>query len=322
LPRVRARAGPTGGLRGLGVERRECRDGKAMGCEVIELDPARPFTAARARNEGAAWLGRQHPGAAYVQFLDGDTELLQGWIEKGTELLETRKDLCAAFGRLHERHPERSIYNRICDLEWKKRVGEVESFGGMCLMRVKAFLDAGGFDTGLIAGEEPEFAQRLRRAGWRIWSMDADMALHDVGITRFGEWWKRSVRTGHAYAQVFSVGTGVRNRFGLRQSLRTWFWIIGVPGLAALSWWIHPLAPLGFAGLLLLQIVKVGAGIRWAGVPGPTAVLYALLWWPAQLAQWFGQCKFLGSLIVGRKPRLIEYKSKGSDGSDERRGPS
>ncbi len=225
------------------------------------------------------------------------------------ELLDGRKDLCSAFGRLHERHPERSIYNRICDIEWKMRVGEVHCFGGIVLVRVKAFLDAGGFDDTLIAGEEPEFSQRLRRAGWKIWSADADMAVHDANITRFGQWWKRSLRSGHAYAQVCWMGSGVRDRFGLRQSLRTWFWVCGVPCLSAATALLHPLAPLGGVALLVLQSARIGIGIKAGGAAGSTARTYALLWFPTQMAQWFGQVKFVFSLLFGRKTRLIEYKA-------------
>jgi len=295
---------------------------KGMGCEVIELAPSLPFTAARARNEGMAWMGRHRPDVAFVQLVDGDTELVAGWIEKGLEILAARNDVCTVIGRLHERYPERSVYNRICDLEWKMPVGEVHCFGGISFMRVKAFLDSGGFDAGLIAGEEPEFSQRLRKAGWKIWSSDSDMGHHDAGITRFSQWWTRSIRSGHAYAQVCWLGSGLRDRFGLRQSMRTWFWFFWLPCLAAASRWIHPLAPLGLPALYVLQCVRIGVGAWRGGRSGSAALAYALLWLPTQLAQWFGQLKFLGSLLLGRKSRLIEYKAAVSSGTDGPRGGS
>lgn len=295
---------------------------KALGCEVVELDSSQPFTAARARNEGVAWVGRHRPDAAYVQLLDGDTELSPGWIEKGVAALESGDRVCASFGRLHERQPEASVYNRICDLEWKLPVGEVHCFGGITLVRVRAFLDVGGFNAGLIAGEEPEFSQRLRRAGWRILSVDADMALHDAGITRFGQWWKRSMRSGHAYAQVCWMGSGVADRFGLRQSLRTWFWVCGVPALSAASVLLDPLAPLAGVALLLLQSARIGIGIKTGGASGSTALTYGLLWFPTQLAQWFGQLKFAFSLLFGRKSRLIEYKAPVPGGTGGPGGPA
>ena len=45
---------------------------RALGVAVLQLDAARPFSAARARNEGAQALLKQHPDLAFVQFLDGD----------------------------------------------------------------------------------------------------------------------------------------------------------------------------------------------------------------------------------------------------------
>src|SRR4051812_26981123 len=48
--------------------------------EVVELDMSRPFTAARARNAGFERLSRINPGVRFVQFLDGDCEIADGWL--------------------------------------------------------------------------------------------------------------------------------------------------------------------------------------------------------------------------------------------------
>jgi GT2 family glycosyltransferase len=280
-----------------------------MNCEALALDPARPFSAARARNEGVSWMSRQRPELEYLQLLDGDTELLDGWVDEGLRALESRPDACAVVGRLKERHPEQSVYNRICDLEWKLPLGEVHMFGGIAMMRVKAFVEAGGFDASLIAGEEPEFAQRLRRSGWKILSLDKDMALHDAGLTRFGQWWKRALRSGHAYAQVCWMGSGLRGRFGLRACARVWFWIVVFPILAGLSYRVHPLAPLAAAALYPLQMLRIAFGLGRRGAPAGTALAYGMLWLPSQGAQWLGQLKFLWMRLTRRESTLIEYKS-------------
>ena len=46
---------------------------------------ARPFTAARARNEGYAALVKLQPNTRFVQFIDGDCELVSGWLETALE---------------------------------------------------------------------------------------------------------------------------------------------------------------------------------------------------------------------------------------------
>ena len=48
------------------------------------------------------------------------------------------------------------------------------------MVRADAFRELGGFDTAVIAGEEPELCLRLARAGWTIERLDAEMTLHDA----------------------------------------------------------------------------------------------------------------------------------------------
>jgi len=278
---------------------------RARGCAVLQLDPLRPFSAARARNEGVAEILRREPGLDFIQLLDGDAYLEPGWLERARRELDARPEVCAVLGRLREAHPERSLWNRICDLEWNQPAGEVHCFGGIVLLRAEAFRRSGGFNAGLIAGEEPELAQRLRGQGGRIVSLDIPMAVHDAAMTRFGQWWRRSVRSGHAYAHVCASGAGWRNRFGLRQSLRVWAWGPFLAAAAAGSFWIHRAAPAVFLAALLAQCVRVAASVARRGASPGLAAAYGALWPVSILAQWIGQLWFLAR----RRRSLIEYKA-------------
>src|SRR5690349_20341428 len=71
-----------------------------LGIDVIELDMAIPFTAARARNAGFYHLQRIVPQLDYVQFVDGDCELVEGWTRSAARFLEYRPDVAAVCGRL------------------------------------------------------------------------------------------------------------------------------------------------------------------------------------------------------------------------------
>src|SRR5260370_33356312 len=51
---------------------------RSQGVEVVELDVGRPFTAARARNAGFTRLRELASDLLYVQFADGDCELIGG----------------------------------------------------------------------------------------------------------------------------------------------------------------------------------------------------------------------------------------------------
>lgn len=278
---------------------------RSMGVEVVELDMSAPFTAARARNEGFARLCAVLPECAYVQFVDGDCEIVAGWMEKAQLFLDAHPDYAVVCGRRRERFPERSIYNLLCDIEWDTPVGEAKACGGDALIRVEAFANASGYRPDLIAGEEPELCVRLRAAGWKIWRLGEEMTLHDAAMTRFSQWWTRTMRGGHAYAEGAHIHGAPPERHWVRESRRAWFWGVGIPlatgGVCAFA---------GAWGLLIFlvypaQVLRLSArGRRPLGENWIHAVFLVLSKFPEAV----GQGKFLLRKYFGGKTRLIEYK--------------
>jgi glycosyltransferase involved in cell wall biosynthesis len=61
---------------------------KNLGVCVIALDMSKPFTAARARNVGFEAMMKLFPHIEFVQFVDGDCEVLPGWPKAGIEFLQ------------------------------------------------------------------------------------------------------------------------------------------------------------------------------------------------------------------------------------------
>src|SRR5579862_3109454 len=78
------------------------------GIDVVELDTGLPFTAARARNSGIQRMREIAPDIPYIQFVDGDCELVEGWLDAAARLLDSRPDVGAVCGRRRERFPEKS----------------------------------------------------------------------------------------------------------------------------------------------------------------------------------------------------------------------
>ncbi len=223
---------------------------RSLGIEVVALDATAPYTAARARNAGFEFLvGRSAPSVDAVQFVDGDCELSAGWLQIAEAELARRPEAAAVCGRRRERFPDASILNRLCELEWDTRTGDVASFGGDALIRVAAFRAAGCFRPELIAGEEPELSLRLRREGWKIVRLAAEMTLHDSNILRFGQWWRRTLRSGHAYAEGAWLHGLEPEHHCLRQSLSIWFWGVAWPLLAAGVVSVWPLGALDAGGV-------------------------------------------------------------------------
>ena len=271
----------------------------AAGAQIVALDLARPFTAARARNEGFERLmGLGTP--QYVQFIDGDCELQPGWLEAAVAFLDSRPDVAAVCGRRRERHPEQSVYNRLIDREWDTPVGEAAACGGDVLIRAEAFRAAGGFDPRLIAGEEPELCVRLRTAGWRIWRLDAEMTLHDAAITRFGQWWRRARRAGHAYAEGAAMHGAAPERHRVAQTRRALIWGLALP-VAVLV--LAPLAPPLALLLALAWPVQVARLARRNG-----DLSEALFLTVGKMPEAIGVLDYHLGRLLGRRRGLIEYK--------------
>ena len=276
-----------------------------MGVEVVELDLAIPFTAARARNAGFWRLRQIAPGLSVVQFVDGDCEVVAGWLRKAYGFLDKHCEVVAVCGRRRERYPEKTIYNMLCDIEWDTPVGETRSCGGDVMMRTEALEKVNGYRPDLIAGEEPELCVRLRGAGGKIWRLDAEMTLHDAAISRFGQWWTRTLRSGHAFAQGAHLHGNLPEHHGVRESRRAWVWGLAIPVVVLLlCFW------LGFQALFLLliyplQIVRLA--LRGKRPPREN-------WWRAvylvlgKFPEMLGQLKFHTNRWCGSQSRLIEYK--------------
>ncbi len=276
-----------------------------MGLGVVELDLHIPFTAARARNEGIRHLLQFAPDLDYVQFVDGDCELVGGWLETAAAFLDLNRNVAMVCGRLRERYPEHSIYNLLCDLEWDTAVGETKACGGIAMVRKEAFQAEGGFRADLIAGEESELCVRMRAKGWQVWRLDAEMALHDAAMTHFGQWWKRTMRGGYAYAEGAQLHGASPERHRLKESRRIWIWGLWIPvATASLAIW------LGVWGVALLLIYP--AQIIRLALRGTHSVrgnwLHAVFLVLGKFPEVIGQLNYLYNRLTGKTARLIEYK--------------
>ena len=275
-----------------------------LGVVVVSLDLRRPFTAARARNQGFAALVALNDQVKYVQFVDGDCELVPGWLEAALKFFRVRNDVAVVCGRRRERYPDASIYNRLCDVEWNTPIGEAAACGGDAIFRSDAFKAADGYLNQLIAGEEPELCLRLRERGWKIWRLDAEMTRHDAAITRFSQWWKRTVRGGYAYAEIARLHKNSKFRVYARESARAVAWGGVLPVLICLATYIYPPALLAIL-IYPVQICRIA--IRRSGDKG-TAWSYAFFMTVAKFAELQGVLKFYLRRLSGQPTALIEYK--------------
>lgn len=289
------------------------------GAVVINLDMSKPFTAGRARNAGFQSLVERAPDMRYVQFVDGDCELHHDWIDTAYQYLQSNHDVAAICGALLERNPAASLYTCLCSLEWRAPPGDAEACGGIFMIRREAFAEIQGFNESLIAGEEPEMFYRLRKRGWRIVRLPDTMATHDAAMTRFSQWWRRTVRSGHAYAERAWLHRAEADRPWRREVLRDWFWAALVPLIA-----IGASVPTGGLSLSLLLLYPVSMWKTYTfrrrsfDEAPADAWLYAFFCVLGKLPSALGQLLYHRRRMRGKAGTLIEYKMHPIDAREGR----
>ena len=279
---------------------------KELGATVIALHPERP-SAALGRNAGwRAALGET------ILFLDGDTILHPDFVATALRHL-TDPEVAVVWGHRRELYPEKSIYIRVLDLDWIYRPGFTLYCGGDALFRQSILAATGGFDETLIAGEEPELCRRIAALGFKILHIDHPMTGHDLAITHWRQYWKRSTRAGHAYAEVsqrldasgqtFWAAETRRNR-NRALTLITLCLAGIVASILFRTLWPTLAVLLFFAAISLRSALKA----RWKSSDPLTLFLYGIHSHLQQVPIYCGQLQYRWNRRKGKRVRLLEYK--------------
>ncbi len=281
---------------------------KSLSITALELDMSIPFTAARARNHGFQELLKTNPNLELVQFLDGDCELLPGWIETASNHLMMHDNIGIVSGRRQERNPHASIYNQLIDIEWNTSPGEIRAVLGDMCVKVVTFKKIQGFNESIIAAEDDDFCIRARRAGYLTFRLDADMSKHDANITSLSQWYKRSKRGGHGYANIYHLHGGAPEYYFKRELKSVIFWGALVPATFILFLFTLPLISLiiflSYSAFICRTILR---RLR-SGDPAKLAVSYGLLIFTGKIPEFIGVIHYCKNHLLSRKHQLIEYK--------------
>ena len=276
------------------------------GARAIALQPEQP-TAALGRNAG--WRAAS---GEFVLFLDGDTELAAAFLSRALASME-EPGVAVVWGHRRELHPDASIYNRVLDLDWIYPPGPAEFCGGDALFRRRLLEDTEGFDETLIAGEEPELCRRILAHGGSILHIDAPMTGHDLQMTRWGQYWRRASRAGHAYAEVSERFADTPGRFWRAdavRNLRRALLLLLLPLLAivAVVWTRSTLPFVLWLALMAALTLRTAWKARWKSGDWGTLLLYGVHSHLQQVPIFLGQTGYWLSRWRGSRRSLVEYK--------------
>jgi GT2 family glycosyltransferase len=153
---------------------------------TVELASRYPIRVVQLANAGerccgaGPQLGYQHCRGEYVYILDGDMQMLTGFLPQALVFLAKHPEVAGVGGRLVELNNE-SLEYRERGLRAASHLfpGEVDRIDGGGLYRRRAVAESGYFsDRTLHSYEELDLAVRLRARGWKLWRLPVDVVTH------------------------------------------------------------------------------------------------------------------------------------------------
>lgn len=125
-------------------------------------------------------LGYQHSRGEFVYLLDGDMQMLEGFLEVALDFMLAHPDIAGVGGQLVELNTESLEYiARSAQARAHVKPGAVDRLDGGGLYRRSAIEAAGYFsDRNLHSYEEFDLAVRLRSLGLKLWRLPLDVVHH------------------------------------------------------------------------------------------------------------------------------------------------
>ncbi|PCJ49783.1 MAG: glycosyl transferase [Gammaproteobacteria bacterium] len=281
---------------------------ESYGFSVVELDLSIPFTAARARNAGFKYLTESNPQIEFVQFMDGDCELIQGWASAAVHALSQSDNVAIVSGRRNEKFPNKSLYNTLIDIEWNTPVGETLAVLGDMCVKVNVFKEVNGFSEKIIAAEDDDICIRIRAQGYKVYRLDQSMSYHDANILSLKQWLRRSKRGGHGFANINYLHSSGPEKYFRRELRSVYLWGGIVPITFTITLFVNPYISfviLAFYMMMMIKIIffRIGESDSFR-----VAILYGALIMIGKIPEFFGTIEFWKNHLLSKQHQLIEYK--------------
>jgi len=243
--------------------------------------------AAQNRNLGAA-----SSRGTFIQFLDGDMQLEPDWPKHAVAYLRERLHVAVVCGTLLESNS--GFFFQVIQLDWEQREGAVETCGGAALFRREAFERAGAFPEDVAYGEEPLLCWRIRNElELEVHYRAVPMALHDIGIAGFRDYWRQYRRNGATYIEIAARCAGTSDPYWTRHTVSNFAWAAAFLCMVGFALAGPPSVQLGVFVLAALVLVRKIVQTRRRGVSWPVAVGYAAHAYGSKLPLAYGQLRWL-----------------------------
>ena len=215
-------------------------------------------------------LGYQSARGEFIYLVDGDMQLVDGFLEQALAFMRSHPDIAGVGGRVLEMNldnPEYQTRNERWALEKSGASGRLDCGG---LYRRSAIMAVGYFsDRNLHSYEEFDLAARLRTLGWGLWRLPVDAVSHYGHTTQPYQLLWRRWHSGYLWGLGEMLRASAR---GPQQRLRLALQEVREIRLytAVLMWWLV---------LLALLWLPASATVRAAAMATLLLAPVALMTW-------------------------------------------
>lgn len=179
---------------------------------IVRLRPGQRLSPAIGR-----YVGYKQTLGKYVLFLDGDTQLIAGWLPEALRTMGETPDLGAVTGNVINLPTSAVAQVRAASVLKTQTAPPKEVLwcnyggGGAALYRRAVLEQVGTFNPYLSSEEEPELGLRIRHGGYRILELCNPMAYHfndaPVALSTVLSRRRRRFHLGMGQAARYHLGT-------------------------------------------------------------------------------------------------------------------
>jgi len=173
--------------------------------QIVQLRCDQRLTPAAGR-----YVGFHHARGELILHMDGDTELVRGWLESAIAVIRQRAEIAGVSGICIEAPKACTPALKIDSPRLRPRTVSY-LIGRVSLYRRSVLEQVGTFQPYLLAEEEPELGIRIRHAGYTLVELQRPAAFHhaDEEPDTFSSWigrWRRNF--------LFAQGQVLRHLYG------------------------------------------------------------------------------------------------------------
>jgi glycosyltransferase involved in cell wall biosynthesis len=148
-----------------------------IACEFPRVQIARLRPDQRLTPAAGRYVGFHHTRGDIILHMDGDTQLVPGWLRTAMQVLQDQGDVAGVSGICIEVPKETTPLLATGDSEHGSRVVPYLT-GRVSLYRRSVLEEVGTFQPYLLAEEEPELGLRIRHAGYRLVELQQPAIFH------------------------------------------------------------------------------------------------------------------------------------------------